>query len=154
MKKIREGLGMTARDVAARMNVAASYLSEIETGKRNATAALVQRYAAGLNLTPGELLSKIQVETAKEDSLCMLREPETPYRFTPDPAAAQALARSARGIGLGLNEDLEITLADIRVRLQQLHLANPDSQARYLKECHQRIDQYAAHVREKFTEEA
>jgi len=145
---------MTARDVAARMNVAASYLSEIETGKRNATAALVQRYAAGLNLTPGELLSKIQLETAKDDALSTLQEPETPYRFTLDPAAAQAaLSRSARGIGLGLDEDLEITLADIRVRLQQLHLANPESQARYLKECHQRLDQYAANVREKFNDE-
>jgi len=85
-----------------------------------------------------------------------LKEPEVSYgsktKATLEQEAAEqdAIARSAKGIGLGLDAELSVALTDIRIRLQQLHLASKQTRARYIAECHQQIDRYAASVAEKF----
>ncbi len=52
----REYRGLTARDLATKVSVSASYLSQIETGTREGTVNLMKRIAAALDLALDEIV--------------------------------------------------------------------------------------------------
>ncbi len=51
IKVWREYRGLTQQDLAQAAGISASYLSQIETGKREGTTAVLQAIARALNLT-------------------------------------------------------------------------------------------------------
>lgn len=59
LKYLREAQSLSAKDLAARLGVAASYLSEVETGKRPLTEGFAERIAAELSLQPGEFVERV-----------------------------------------------------------------------------------------------
>jgi DNA-binding XRE family transcriptional regulator len=52
----REHLGMTARDLAARAGVSATYLSEIETGRKPGSTSAYRAFSSALDLPIGYLV--------------------------------------------------------------------------------------------------
>lgn len=54
--RLRKAAGVTQDEFAHRLGVARSYMSGIETGKRNPSIDLVEAMAAALDVTPGSLL--------------------------------------------------------------------------------------------------
>lgn len=150
LKQIREKLGLSAKEVAEAVGVAPSYLSEIETGKRNTTSAMIARMAPVLKRQPEALRDELELMQAKQDSLdYMFREPETPYRFTPtsDPgqrsAEARAIERATDAQRLGIEDHLSRTLDEIRVRLGQIHhSSSPKIRQQLITQAKARIDEY------------
>ena len=56
IRTCREALGLTQEQLAERVQVNTSYLSQIERGMKVPSLVVLQRIAAGLNTTLGELL--------------------------------------------------------------------------------------------------
>jgi XRE family transcriptional regulator, regulator of sulfur utilization len=56
VKSLREGLGLSLRDLADRSGVSAPMLSQVERGETSPTLAVAGRIAAGLDLTLSRLL--------------------------------------------------------------------------------------------------
>ncbi len=48
LRHIRELKGMSLRDVASRMSLTASYISDLELGRRNWSATLISRYKSAV----------------------------------------------------------------------------------------------------------
>ena len=56
--KLREGQGLTQRDLAKKAKVTAAYVAMIETGvRKNPSLAILERLAKALNVPVTELLS-------------------------------------------------------------------------------------------------
>jgi len=56
LKLVREAHNMKAKDLAARLDISNSFLSEIETGKKNPTIDLLKAYGEVFNLRPSFFL--------------------------------------------------------------------------------------------------
>lgn len=56
IRALREGMGLSLRDLAARCGVSAPMLSQVERGETSPTLATAARIAAGLDLTLSQLL--------------------------------------------------------------------------------------------------
>jgi transcriptional regulator with XRE-family HTH domain len=91
LKRIREGLPLAAKEVALRAGMKPSYLSEIETGKRKATDALMARLAPALSMTLQELKRAVAL-LQEEDRMCSpaLNEDAPVYRSRPRQTAPQS----------------------------------------------------------------
>lgn len=59
LKRLREGRGIYAKDLAETAGISASYLSEIETGRRSLTESIAEKIAGALGLTPPQLLAEV-----------------------------------------------------------------------------------------------
>lgn len=55
----REGLGLTQEDLAAVAGIHRTYLSDVERGTRNVSLVNVERLAAALRTTMGELFAAV-----------------------------------------------------------------------------------------------
>ena len=58
IRKARERLGISARKLAARLNVTASFLSQVETGKTNPSLTNLTNISRTLNVSVGDLLGE------------------------------------------------------------------------------------------------
>ena len=56
VRRLREGMDLSLRDLAERSGVSAPMLSQVERGETSPTIALAERIAAGLELTLSQLL--------------------------------------------------------------------------------------------------
>ena len=56
VRTLREGLGLSLRDLTARSGVSAPMLSQVERGETSPTIAVAERIAAGLDLSLSQLL--------------------------------------------------------------------------------------------------
>src|SRR5213076_321135 len=56
IKALREGMGLSLRDLAARSGVSAPMLSQVERGETSPTLAVAARIASGLELSLSQLL--------------------------------------------------------------------------------------------------
>ena len=56
VRALREGMGLSLRDLAQRSGVSAPMLSQVERGETSPTLAVAERIAAGLDLTLSQLL--------------------------------------------------------------------------------------------------
>lgn len=150
LKQIRELKGLAAKEVAEAIGVAPSYLSEIETGKRNTTPAMIRRMAPVLGWEPDALIQEVAAVTARQEvESSVMREPEALYRFTreTDPlrraAADHAIHRAEHFQEIGLDDQLDLALLEIRTRLSQIHLAsNQRFRKLLLEQAKARIDEF------------
>ena len=55
VRRLREAKGWSQEDYADRAGIHRTYVSDIERGRRNPTIAVVEKLAAPLGVTPGEL---------------------------------------------------------------------------------------------------
>lgn len=60
IRKFREGLGLSQRQLAERMKVPRTYISKIENGKASPTIESLKRIAAALQITTADLVAGIQ----------------------------------------------------------------------------------------------
>src|SRR3954451_1686646 len=56
IRALREGMGLSLRDLAERSGVSAPMLSQVERGETSPTLAVAQRIASGLELSLSQLL--------------------------------------------------------------------------------------------------
>src|SRR3954454_24445513 len=56
VRALRDGMGLSLRDLAQRSGVSAPMLSQVERGETSPTLAIAERIAAGLDLTLSQLL--------------------------------------------------------------------------------------------------
>ena len=56
MKSLRDGMGLSLRDLAERSGVSAPMLSQVERGETSPTLAVAERIASGLDLSLSQLL--------------------------------------------------------------------------------------------------
>jgi len=75
LRERREGLGMSIRQAAADAEVSSGHLSDIETGRSNASLAVLLRLARALSLPLAELLPRLGGHRVHQDHLG-----ETPER--------------------------------------------------------------------------
>lgn len=67
VRKLREEAALTQRELAERAGISASYLSRIESDRRDPTLPVLRRLARELSVWPGLLLSTVvQVEMPDE----------------------------------------------------------------------------------------
>jgi transcriptional regulator with XRE-family HTH domain len=59
VRTLRHEQGMTLRDIASKQHIALGFLSEIETGKKEASSQVLEAIAQGLSLTTAQLLKEI-----------------------------------------------------------------------------------------------
>ena len=59
VRELRHRRKLTQGEVAARVGITVTYLSQIETGQRNPTLAVVVRLARALDVKPGALVSRL-----------------------------------------------------------------------------------------------
>ena len=86
LKFLREEQGLSAKALATQLGVAASYLSEVETGKRPLTEAFAERISAELSLQPGEFVERMLAAGADPPGLRSgMSEDPTIYRTRSDP---------------------------------------------------------------------
>src|SRR4051794_41666604 len=71
VKALREGLGLSLRDLAQRSGVSAPMLSQVERGETSPTLAVANRIANGLDLTLSQLL---RLDEGGEVSIVRVRE--------------------------------------------------------------------------------
>jgi transcriptional regulator with XRE-family HTH domain len=84
LKAVREFSGISAKDLATRLGVAASYVSEVETGKRPLTEAFAGKICTELGYQPREFVE--HVIAGDPETASVLREDPVPYgsaRHTP-----------------------------------------------------------------------
>jgi transcriptional regulator with XRE-family HTH domain len=63
VRELRHRRGFTQPVAAERAGISVAYLSEIETGRRNPTVAIVVRLARALEVKPSQLMARLdQVE--------------------------------------------------------------------------------------------
>jgi transcriptional regulator with XRE-family HTH domain len=92
LRRFREDTGEIGKDFAARIGVAPSYLSELESGKRRVTSQFLGKTAVALELDPEEFTRKLEIigyeftPESRETETANLRETPLPYSFrTPPP---------------------------------------------------------------------
>ena len=56
IRRLREEKGLSQEEFGFEANSGRTYVSEVERGKRNATATVIERFAKVLGVTPGYLL--------------------------------------------------------------------------------------------------
>lgn len=56
VRKLREGLGISQEELAARAGLHRTYVGSVERGERNISLINIQRLAAALDCRPDELL--------------------------------------------------------------------------------------------------
>lgn len=61
VRLLRTTLNLTQSDVAERANVTQAYIGKIENGQGNITMEVLGRLATALEVTPRELISKMDV---------------------------------------------------------------------------------------------
>jgi transcriptional regulator with XRE-family HTH domain len=59
VRELRHRQKLTQGDVASRVGITVTYLSQIETGQRNPTLAVVVRLARALDVKPGKLIARL-----------------------------------------------------------------------------------------------
>src|SRR2546421_11509013 len=62
VRALREGMGLSLRDLAGRCGVSAPMLSQVERGETTPTLAVASRIAAGLELSLSQLLRLDETE--------------------------------------------------------------------------------------------
>jgi len=67
VRKERLALKLTQQDLAAKLGMERSYLSEVERGRRNPTIQALGRLADALGVEPWELLKVEQADLADKD---------------------------------------------------------------------------------------
>jgi len=80
LKKGRIGKGLSQKELAEKVKIAAHYLSQVETGKRFPSYSLLTELAAALHTTPGKLMYEAEMPASDEKlsllySLVRLIEP-------------------------------------------------------------------------------
>jgi XRE family transcriptional regulator, regulator of sulfur utilization len=71
IRALREGMGLSLRDLAERSGVSAPMLSQVERGETSPTLAVASRIAAGLELTLSQLL-----RLDESEGVTVVRAPE------------------------------------------------------------------------------
>jgi transcriptional regulator with XRE-family HTH domain len=66
IKELREGRGMTLRNLSDKSYVSFNYLCEIEQGKKWASPSYLEGIARGLSLTPADLIKEVYEYLAEE----------------------------------------------------------------------------------------
>ena len=61
LRALRNGAGLSQEELGHKANVDRTYVSSCERGKRNVTLEIIVRFATALEISPGSLLSEIQV---------------------------------------------------------------------------------------------
>lgn len=56
VKRLRKEAGLSQEKLALEADVTRSYMSDVETGRRNPTLKIVERVASALKVKPGRLL--------------------------------------------------------------------------------------------------
>jgi transcriptional regulator with XRE-family HTH domain len=59
VRELRKRRKLTQSEVASRVGITATYLSQIETGQRNPTLAVVVGLARALGLKPSQLVARL-----------------------------------------------------------------------------------------------
>lgn len=59
IQRIRRSLGLSQEELAARANVHQTYLSGVESGKRNATLLVLERIAEALSVDLTDLTARL-----------------------------------------------------------------------------------------------
>jgi len=59
VRQLRRQRKLTQADVASRVGITATYLSQIETGRRNPTLAVVVGLARALGVKPSQLVARL-----------------------------------------------------------------------------------------------
>ena len=67
VKALREGLGLSLRDLSERSGVSAPMLSQVERGETSPTLAVAGRIASGLELSLSQLLPRASEEAVHRD---------------------------------------------------------------------------------------
>lgn len=80
LREFREARGILAKDLAATADVSASYVSEVETGKRNLSKALAGKVAPEFGMELEEFWATLS-EITKTASSGVIREDEKTYHF-------------------------------------------------------------------------
>lgn len=84
LRRVREEHNLTQSDLAVRLNVAQAFVSQLETGRRHPSPALVKRIAAALTVDPQVLTAgeaEIQHHTAIINRKLKGLSPETLRRI-------------------------------------------------------------------------
>jgi hypothetical protein len=92
LRKFREALGKSGKDFAAIAGMSQGHLSEVEQGRRNLTAALITRLAAGLEISEPDLIAKLS-----EMMPAVQPEPESPV-MREEPAVYRTRATQTQWI--------------------------------------------------------
>ncbi len=80
IKARRRGLGLTLEGLSSASGVSRAMISRIERGEASPTAALLDRVAAGLGTTIGQLVSPVgEGDVARGDSRASWTDPATGY---------------------------------------------------------------------------
>lgn len=67
LRELRHRRGLTQVTVAARAGISVGYLSQIETGRHNATLGLIVRLSHALDAKPSQLMARLDsVERAAD----------------------------------------------------------------------------------------
>jgi len=56
IRRLREEKGFSQEELGFEANSGRTYVSELERGKRNATATVIEKFAKVLGVSPGQLL--------------------------------------------------------------------------------------------------
>src|SRR2546430_14107854 len=75
VRKLREGRGLTRRELAQKSGVSERFLAELETGQGNISLARLYDVARALGTSAGELLVAAQPERQAERGGALLRLP-------------------------------------------------------------------------------
>jgi len=110
VRSLREGLGLSLRDLASRSGVSAPMLSQVERGETSPTVAVAERIAAGLDLSLSQLLRLDEdppVRVVRAGSAPVVERTGRRYAvLTPDlPGQRAAVSRHVLEPGAGTGED-------------------------------------------------
>ena len=76
LKRIRNIYGLKAKQLSAQLNISASYLSEIETGKKQPSLELLNKYAEIFDMKLSSLIllsEKLEVANERKDGSAFIR---------------------------------------------------------------------------------
>jgi transcriptional regulator with XRE-family HTH domain len=100
IKRLRETKSITLRELAKKLDVSASFLSQVETGKASPSVATLKSIADALNTTVGSLIGEGQ-------------------KLTDDPVIRQKDRKSAKPLGKGIKIHL-LTSTDPNKQMEPL----------------------------------
>lgn len=66
LRKFREKMGMSQEELAFRSNLDRSYISLLERGRRKPTINTIFALAEQLNVTPSEMVRRVEIEWIKK----------------------------------------------------------------------------------------
>lgn len=69
IKQLRKDKGLTQAQLASQLDISRSYMSEIESDKRNMSVTTIQKFAKKLNVSASELIDPITLVDSEDTSL-------------------------------------------------------------------------------------